>query len=204
MAWRLLARGCDIAQGRFAVSTSKRKSWGPDEDAPASSPGESTHELIRSLRRTTRDLEKALSSAEDSQRFGPTKSEAPSGIRTRVHSVLIVAEDNFSRALLTERLRNAGILVECASDPEVGLEQAHRSVPDVVIVDQAVNASSYRNVAFAAGRGRPARSPAVVTVEGSLVGRSAGRTFTVAQWRESAREIFEVVLAITRAAGGPG
>jgi hypothetical protein len=159
-------------------------------------------ELIRSLRRTTRDLEEALSGVGSSRNPFPSKTEAPSGFRRRVHSVLIVAEDNFSRALLVERLLNAGLLVEWASDPDAGREKAHRSAFDVVIVDQAVADSPAGDIAPVIGPGGPRRPPPVVlALEPSLVGRGAGRSFTVAQWRDSAGEVFKLVVGIMRGGG---
>jgi hypothetical protein len=163
--------------------------------------GKSTLELIRSLRRSTRDLEKALSVAGGNQDGALSKTEAPSGIRRHVRSVLIVAEDSFSRALLVERLRAGSLFVECASDGECGLEKASLDVPDVVIVDHSAKGWFRGDVTAAVAPGRAPRPMAVFTIEGSLVGRSTGRSFTVVQWRDSAREVFDVILGLTKQNG---
>jgi CheY-like chemotaxis protein len=178
----------------------------PDGDAPAHSPSRgsarSTLAIIRSLERASHDLENTLTVLRRDSEPPPPAPKHASGVRGRVHSVLVVAEDDTTRRLLVDRLRAAGFFVDWACDAESGRQKASQSAPDVVVVDRGTDQSVGREFAkmMEADEGQP--SIAVLAIGGSEA-PGEERTVAVFQWREAGREIRDVVQAITKRTAAP-
>jgi hypothetical protein len=122
-------------------------------------------------------------------------------VRGRVYGVLVVAEDDQTRRLLVDRLRAAGFFVDWASDFESGQQKALQGAPDVVVVDRSADEAVGREFArmMETGEGQP--PGAVLTLDDGGAG-GVGRSVAVFPWRDSGREIGDVVQAIaTKTAG---
>ncbi len=189
------------------MPTPKRRTGGSDEDPqPPStalgSPREPTLDLIRSLRRSTRNLEKALKDASGSRESAVLAPEKASGVRRRLQTVLVVANDDDARTILVSRLLALGFFVESVADLRTARDKARRSAPDVLIAEHPADGSLTSYVDRLSGSERPDRPFAVLRLEGSLGGPTPGRAVTVVQWRESARQMCELVAEVMRTIKG--
>jgi CheY-like chemotaxis protein len=175
-------------------------------DAPAHAPprgsAQSTLAIIRSLERASHDLENTLTVLRRDSEPPPPDPKHASGIRGRVHSVLIVAEDDPTRRLLVDRLRAAGFFVDWACDAESGRQKASQTAPDVVVVDRGTDLSVGREFAkmMEADEGQP---PIAVLAIDASEASGGERTVAVFQWRETGREIRDVVQAIVKKTAPP-
>jgi CheY-like chemotaxis protein len=180
---------------------------GHEGDAPAHPPSrgtaQSTLAIIRSLERASHDLENTLTVLRRDSEPPPREPKHASGIRGRVHSVLIVAEDDATRRLLVDRLRAAGFFVDWACDAESGRQKASQSAPDVVVVDRGTDASVGREFAKRMEADESPPPIAILAIDGSDEASGGERTVAVFQWRETGREIRDVVQAIMRKTAPP-
>jgi hypothetical protein len=182
----------------------KRSIERDEEDAaPASRPqgiAESTLNIIRSLERASHDLEKTLTVLRRDSEAPPAIPKHSSGVRGRVHGVLVVAEDDQTRRFLVDRLRAAGFFVDWACDFDSGKQQALQRAPDVVVVDPCAAGREFARMMETDEGQKPG---AVVTVDSS---EAAGgeRSIAVFPWRDSGREISDVVHAIIKKTAGRG
>jgi hypothetical protein len=171
----------------------------PETDAPASSPAsgtaQSTLNIIRSLERASHDLEKTLTVLRrDSE--PPVPSKHASGVRGRAQGVLVVAVDDPTRRFVVDRLRAAGFFVDWACDAESGRQKAAQCAPDVVVVDRGAEECAEHEFARMMETDPQQGDIAVLTVDSGMGG--GGRSVAVFPWRDSEREIRDVVRAIAR------
>jgi hypothetical protein len=126
--------------------------------------------LIRSLKRSTRNLERALKDVSGAQEPAALGPERASGVRRRLQTVLIVASDDVARTILASRLLVLGFFVESAGDSRAARDKVRRSAPDVVIAEHLADDSLTSIVEGLSGSERPQRPFAVLRLDGSLGG----------------------------------
>jgi PleD family two-component response regulator len=153
--------------------------------------------LVRSLKRTSRHLEKVLTELRRSS--WPTLPEADSRVRRRVRCVLIVSESDRARRFFVEPLVAAGFFVEWASNAQEAHARAERCDPDVVVVEHSANDALSREVVTGLAAANAMQRTLIVGVDRSAVGTSSERCVTVVQLRESDQDIGDVIGAIGQA-----
>jgi CheY-like chemotaxis protein len=184
---------------------SKRSFERHEGDAPpaSSSPGiaESTLNIIRSLERASHDLDRTLTVLRRDSEPPPPSPKHSSGVRGRVHGVLVVADDDQTRRLLVDRLRAAAFFVDWACDVESGKQKALQRAPDVVVVDRSADESVGREFARMMEADEGQTPGAVLTLDGAG-GDGVERSVAVFSWRDTGHEIGDVVTAITKKTAG--
>jgi hypothetical protein len=163
--------------------------------SPAPGGARSPLDIIRSLERASQDIENTLTVLRRGSEPPPAQSNHASGVRERVFSVLIVAEDDPLRRLLVDRLRAARFFVDWACDAESGKQKASQGSPDVVVVDHGTDPSVGGELAKMTETDEEHPPIAILAIDGCGA-NAGGRTVAVFKWRDTGIEMREVVQAI--------
>jgi CheY-like chemotaxis protein len=184
--------------------TKKQAPGGSDDAVQAATRGAQPRriaaiELVRSLKRTSRHLERTLTEVRRTS-FPPAPGpKADSRVRLRMQCALIVSDSEKVRRVLVERLSAAGFYVEWASDGDGARVRAGRSEPDVVVVEHSSNDALKGEVVGAlAARDAPHRT-IDVTVDRFPGRPSSERRVTIVQLRHAGEPAAAVVAAVAQA-----